>query len=347
MLSLTSETFVLHGPPQDGGLDIEVARYRPSSDPSTTSGDRLSMLFFHGVSYHKETWIPTIEHLFDLQATTAHPSFTIIEAWSIDSPSHGQSAILNDVRLLSHPKGITAHEVSRALQVFLKSGLMAGSLLVGIAHSASVSVMSLSTLGYSVDDLPYSSLIFVDPPIMTREVFARATRKGKAWKLLVEMAKTRKDTWPSREAARDWMSKRLPWSSWTARCLDLFVEYALRDLPTAIYPDRADGVTLCCTRDQEAAGYIYHQDGFDSLDRLGELCSVIPVHCIFGEKEDVVPKFVKAGFVDAKQGRKMASITTVPSAGHLVVQEKPEGLATAIWAAMHDAWRSKKGMNKL
>ncbi len=111
---------------------------------------------------------------------------------------------------------------------------------MGVAHSASVSVMcvsfsstrppadtirlsSLSTLGYKTGNLPYSSLILVEPPIMTRKVFARATKKGKAWELLVEMAKTRKDIWPSREAARDWMSKRLPWNCWTPRCLDLFV----------------------------------------------------------------------------------------------------------------------------
>ncbi|TFK86474.1 alpha/beta-hydrolase [Polyporus arcularius HHB13444] len=339
---LTSETFVLRGPQEDGGLDIAVTRYCPGG--SAPAGDRVSLLFLHGVSYHKETWIPTIEHLFDMQANTPQSGFAVIEAWAIDSPSHGQSAILNDARLLSHSQGITAHEVARAVQMFLKSGLIAGNLLVGVAHSASVSVISLSTLGYDTGNLPYSSLILVEPPIMTRKVFARATKKGKAWELLVEMAKTRKDIWPSREAARDWMSKRLPWNSWTPRCLDLFVEYALRDLPTATYPDQTDGVTLCCTRDHEAAGYIYHQDGFDSLDRLGDICPMIPVHCIFGEKEDVVPNFVKAGFVDARQGRKMASITTVPNAGHLVVEEHPDGLAEAIWATMQGSWRSNTGI---
>lgn len=64
--------------------------------------------------------------------------------------------------------------------------------------------------------------------------------------------------------------------------------YGFRDLPTALYPDRSDGVTLACTRAQETAGYIYHQDGIDSLDRLSELCATVPVHCILGEKIDVV-----------------------------------------------------------
>ena len=96
-------------------------------------------------------------------------------------------------------------------------------------------------------------------------------------------------------------------------------------------------MTLCCTRDQEVGGYSYNEDGFDSLDRLKDVCSAIPVHCIFGEREDVMyvadvrsgdwailmtfpasPEFVRAGFVDESQGRKMASITTVANAGHLV-----------------------------
>lgn len=31
-----------------------------------------------------------------------------------------------------------------------------------------------------------------------------------------------------------------------------------------------------------------YQDAFDGLDRLKELCPVIPVHCIFGERYDLM-----------------------------------------------------------
>ncbi|KAI0730568.1 alpha/beta-hydrolase [Earliella scabrosa] len=341
MASLQATDFTISGHPQDGGLTIALTRFCLVNDAVKPGGERLSLLFIHGVSYHKETWIPTIEHLFELQATVPSNTFSIIEAWAMDSPNHGGSAILNDTKLLAYPNGLTAHSVARGIQEFLKSGLYAGSSMVGIAHSASVSAISLSTLGYATDNLPYSSLVLVEPPIMTREVFARATKKGKAWEILIEMARNRKDIWPSRDAARAWMAKRLPWSTWTPRCLDLFVEHALRDLPTAIYPDHTHGVTLCCTRDQEVGGYSYNEDGFDSLDRLKDVCPAIPVHCVFGEREDVIPEFVKSGFVDESQGRKMASITTVANAGHLVVEEGPQNLALAIWGSIHQGFQPK------
>jgi hypothetical protein len=65
-------------------------------------------------------------------------------------------------------------------------------------------------------------------------------------------------------------------------------DHGLRDLPTATYPDRKEGVTRRCTREQEAQSYLYFEDAFDSLDRLKELCSAIPVHSIFGTEIDLV-----------------------------------------------------------
>jgi hypothetical protein len=123
---------------------------------------------------------------------------------------------------------------------------------------------------------------------------------------MIETAKTRRDVWDSRDAARKWMVSRLPWKTWTPRAVDLFVvrtlhcygfslcfmmlpqEYALCDLPTPAYPNRADGVTLCCTRVQETVGYIYYQDAIDAINRVSELCQAIPVHTISGSKIDIV-----------------------------------------------------------
>ncbi len=202
-------------------------------------------------------------------------------------------------------------------------------------------------------------MILVEPPMMTQEVLDAVMRDGRAWKALIGMAKSRKDTWPSREAAREWMSRHLPWKAWEPRCVDLFVvrppshpeqrqcrlansdqQYGLRDLPAAISPSESSGgVTLCCSRVQEVAGYAYVQDGVDSLNRLKFLCSFIPVHCVFGERADVVcvpvpvsaasaegvsnfhpdrHKSTQAAIVDPKQGRTFKSIVRVPRAGHLV-----------------------------
>lgn len=142
----------------------------------------------------------------------------------------------------------------------------------------------------------------------------------------------KRGSWPTRQDARLWLSRRPPWKDWEPRVLDLFVEFALRDLPTETYPDAKGGVTLRCTRQQEVTGYTYHQDAIDGVERLTELCPILPIHCIFGEKTDLIAAETQAALLDPNSGRKMASVARIPGAGHLVVQEQPFKLAECIFA---------------
>ncbi|KAI0316911.1 alpha/beta-hydrolase [Amylostereum chailletii] len=337
---LDAHDYTLRGTPEDGELSIALTRYRLARSPpscATLATERLALLFVHGVSSHKECWLPTIERLFELHATAPSTAFDLVEAWAIDSPNHGHAAALNEKHFLTHPEGITAYEWGRAVQVLLSTGLISGTSIVGIGHSAGACVTILSTTGFPTTALPYASLILIEPPMMSREILARAQARERQTALLsvIEMAKIRKDVWVSREEARTWFAKRLPWKRWTERALGLYIDHALRDLPTGTYPDVEGGVTLACTRVQEAVGYVYHQDGIDSLDWLKELCPAIPVHCIFGGRLDMVPEETKRSIVDESEGRRMTSVTHVAGAGHLVVQEDPDGLALAIWGALH------------
>ena len=54
------------------------------------------------------------------------------------------------------------------------------------------------------------------------------------------------------------------------------------------YPEAQNGVTLCCTRAQEAVGYVYYKDAEDGLERLKDVCRTIPVHCILGDRFDIM-----------------------------------------------------------
>jgi len=168
-------------------------------------------------------------------------------------------------------------------------------------------------------------LILVEPTLMTRQVLAEFTQSGAN----SPFAPLERDMWPSREDARAWMSRRSPWKDWKSQVLDHFIEFALRDLPIATYPNTRSGVTLCCTRQQEA---ISDQDAFDSIDRLTELCGMLPVHCIFGAKHDLVAAETQQALIS---GRRMASVTRIPGAGHLVVQEQPFKLAERVFAILN------------
>lgn len=62
----------------------------------------------------------------------------------------------------------------------------------------------------------------------------------------------------------------------------------MRELPTGAYPDGSEGVTLSATRIQEASAYLDHDRSIASLHRLSDICPVMPVHCIVGERQNIV-----------------------------------------------------------
>lgn len=76
----------------------------------------------------------------------------------------------------------------------------------------------------------------------------------------------RRDIWPSRKAAAESYKKSPFYQAWDRRVLERWLQYGLRDLPTAIYPldekslrELSDGngkpVTLSSTRHQEVFTY--------------------------------------------------------------------------------------------
>ncbi|KAJ7320733.1 alpha/beta-hydrolase [Mycena albidolilacea] len=317
------------------GLGLTFKRYRPlATSVSKHSGaTRVALVFAHCVGTHKETWMPVIEYLYQLQSS-ASCSVIIDEAWSMDSPNHGEAAAINEKALLERPQGITAYDWAKGVQTLLKSGLVSSDRVVSVGHSAGACVQVLSTISNSSEVLPYSSMILVEPTLMTKKILAEGFDQLSELTRIMDAVKKRRDIWESREIALVWFSKRLPWKRWDTRILDAFIQYGLRDLPTATYPDRTTGVTLSCTREQETVGYIYHQDGVDANERLKDICPRIPVHCVFGAEIDLVADETHRGVYE---GRRMASITRIPNAGHLVTQEAPFKVAQHIWKALnHD-----------
>lgn len=129
MAVLVATDFVLPGLAQDGGLDISATRYCPQQ-PQTVVPERsdgLALLCIHGVSFRtclpisapksnlsssmtsidKESLLPMLEYLFELQIATQDRFCHIHEAWVLDSPNHGRAAVLNAKRLLDRPQGIS------------------------------------------------------------------------------------------------------------------------------------------------------------------------------------------------------------------------------------------------
>jgi hypothetical protein len=66
--------------------------------------DAATLILTHATSFHKEHWEPVLEDLYDQMADSYvinSPVPKIRDAWAIDSPNHGESAVLNEDTLLS------------------------------------------------------------------------------------------------------------------------------------------------------------------------------------------------------------------------------------------------------
>lgn len=57
--------------------------------------DAVTVLALHSTSFHKETWEPTIEALFDAVLKNGPGKVKIREVWAVDCPNHGQAGVLN------------------------------------------------------------------------------------------------------------------------------------------------------------------------------------------------------------------------------------------------------------
>jgi hypothetical protein len=88
--------------PPDGNYPLYVTARRYRVAGCKPDEDALTLVLLHSTSFHKETWEPTLERIFDrlnsAQGRIETPK--IAEVWSIEAPNHGRSAVLNEQSLL-------------------------------------------------------------------------------------------------------------------------------------------------------------------------------------------------------------------------------------------------------
>ncbi|KAI0363292.1 hypothetical protein BV20DRAFT_958570 [Pilatotrama ljubarskyi] len=325
-----------------------TARQYSSDDCAQDDPDALTLVFAHATGFHKEHWEPTLDHLFALVRQSANATVKIRDAWSIDAPNHGEAAVLNENELLwGYVPVFPWEEYARAVHLFL-AGLGTGvdvdfskRNLVGVGHSMGASAIVLSQTYQP--PLPYVGTLLVEPMLLPPAVDSPAT--GGPRNVLLEGAEKRRDVWQSREAARAHFAGRLPWKTWDPRVLDAFVNVGLRALPTAAYPDASEGVTLTCTKAQEAACYRDKLGRTKAYRYLPHLCAAMPVHFIWGALADnpILTEEVKQGVMSDGTRGKHRSDQRVAGAGHMLPQMQPEGLASALWSALTANSRSVGG----
>ncbi|KAK1218844.1 hypothetical protein PQX77_018460 [Marasmius sp. AFHP31] len=334
MANLLCERFVLDPRPAHP-LQITAKRYTlaGATPQNRAQSDEpgLTLVFLHATGSHKEAWEVTIQTLLQKSGQT---KVKIDDVFSIESPSHGESAVLNEKELHDlFPDHWPPRQYAKAAHLFLTAGINDGAKvdfsrrrLVGIGHSVGASAMFLMKELTPV--VNFELFIAVEPGISLKGNHHTnvASQALTAWTWL------RPDAWTSKKAAKKALESSMVHSMWDPRILDLFVEYGLRTHPAAKYapPFSFNGVTTASTKALEAASFRSDELVVDALQAYSEATKEKPVHVIWGTINDVKSPETRDLLSDTSAGRQPVSVRFVEDAGHLVVQQKPEEVASNI-----------------
>lgn len=97
----------------------------------------------------------------------------------------------------------------------------------------------------------FHSLVFLEPMIQTESPFKPGGPSPALW------ASSRPDLWPSVQDAEKYIRGESFWRKWDPRCLDRYIRFGLRRVPTALYPSSESGaVTVTTPKAQEAWTYM-------------------------------------------------------------------------------------------
>ncbi|KAF8199250.1 Alpha/beta hydrolase fold-1 [Mycena galopus ATCC 62051] len=295
--------------------------------PETSDSKGLTLLCAHGAGAHKEQWEPTLEQIFRMQKTGNY-SFSIRDAWSVDWQSHGEGAVVNEAALSDHP-GVSVVEWAKAIATFIKSSHLRGRRIVVVGHSAGSSVVLLATQNLLTQSLPFVGMIIVEPVMCSKDYY-REFGEGldSALSTAIMIVKARRKTWLNRDEAFAYMRRNFIWKGWDERILRSYVSYGMKDLPGK------DGAIISTTNEQEISAYTNVPPHLQAVDEYRRIAPWVPVHFIFGARNDLVPPEAQDSIFNPKNNIQACSIQRVQRAGHMVLQENPSGLAVAICKAL-------------
>ncbi|KAJ7450566.1 hypothetical protein FB451DRAFT_1285530, partial [Mycena latifolia] len=127
---------------------------------------------------------------------------------------------------------------------------------------------------------------------------------------------------PSRDEAFTYMRKNFIWKGWDPR------DHGMRNLPVK------QGVAISTNNEQEISAYANVPPHPDAVDSYRRIAPFVPVHFIFGARNDLVPTESQDSIFDPANNIRASSIQRVRRAGHMILQENTDGLAATISEAL-------------
>ena len=242
-----------------------------------------------------------------LVADALVPRFRVI---GMDARGHGDS---------SKPEGPAAYQWNHFAEDYLAVARVlaaehGGRVAVGLGHSFG----GTSALGAAArEPALFERLVLVDPVVPPPADMIAAIDPARAERLvnMVERARKRRSTWPSRAAARAHFAERSLFEHWLPAALDLYVAYGLRELASG-------EVELKCPGEVEGAVFGNgHSIDVADLARRAH----VPTTVLWAERGD----FALALYERVFGGVERAEIRRVAS-GHLIPMEHPELVVEAV-----------------
>ncbi|KZV76686.1 alpha/beta-hydrolase [Peniophora sp. CONT] len=320
---------------EDNGRKLKIAakRYWSGHSAKHAGPGSVTVVLAHGSGFHKEHFEPFLQHLFALAENDGVA--VIREAWALDWQSHGDSAVLN-ADVLGQDEIVSISVWGRALASFASSARLQGPI-IAIGHSAGSSAFMYSTKFFAAKDVPYAAMLLIEPPLIDRDVFeANHKDRQRQLKFVTAAVSKSRASWPNKASALEYFAKRPPWRTWDRRVLELYVEHGLYQAP------EGEDVVPKCPKTRESAAFVDLESTFVATEQIAPVSALLPLHIIFGAKNDMMPRYGQDSLIDASKGRMPASVTRVDGAGHLIVQEIPDRLAEVVYALLKDrAFRAK------
>ncbi|KAI2628848.1 alpha/beta-hydrolase [Hypoxylon sp. NC1633] len=242
---------------QEDVLYISIKQYIPISNPDPQPGD-VTIIGAHANGFPKELYEPLWEDLLaeslrsQSQSQEDGPGFRIRSIWIADVSNQGYSGTLNEHTLGNDPSW---HDHARDL--LHMTNVFRAEMprpLIGLGHSFGAAVLTKLSL---LHPRLLSTLVLLDPTITTFS-FQRVG-PGKS---AVRASAFRRETWATRAAAEASFRRSAFYRTWDARVLDAWIRHAIRDMPTALFPNPTpnpdpdsanvnDRATLRTTKHQE------------------------------------------------------------------------------------------------
>ncbi|KAI5893179.1 alpha/beta-hydrolase [Schizophyllum commune H4-8] len=315
---MTSETLVLDLRPNHRLLTAAKRYSVPRTSPA--NHDALTLLFVHSTHTCKEYWEPTIDEFLDIASARGHRG--VQEIWAVDSPYHGDTALLNPDKP-EMPYSGPFEDWEHWLRAILRHDALCNRRIVLIGHSMGAAVLPLAIIR---EPRPHNVVasILVEPV---------ALHSVEAWKklarVLPEGARRRGHRFKSREEALAHFRTLPSWKGYDERIGRIYVDFTFTPL-------KEGGIASKCSLEREIECYNDMEGLYRVFRSLRPAAQAVPMHITMAEGDRFAGPAFKEGILNGALGPdgKPATVSTILDAEHEVVQQKPREVALHILEAM-------------